>query len=159
MWTFGELTKGFRELINRVGELAACELTRHVRQSERVPKKVILLPAHSLTPKSFSLNFIAKSHFCYGIFFLFSYVNNYCLNQSLKITDQRFMVWVSVYPNRAWERMTEEICFFFPIAVFNFVLVYHTFSGWFKHISDRKRKKKTNSCCDQKHLTISNTFS
>lgn len=36
------------------------------------------------------------------------------------------MVWVSVYPNRAWERMTEEICFFFfPIAVINFVLVYH----------------------------------
>ena len=88
MWTFGELTKGFRELINRVGELAACELTCRVRQSERVPKKVILLPAHSLTPKSFSLNFIAKSHFCYGMFFfLFSYVINYCLNQSLKITD------------------------------------------------------------------------
>lgn len=35
------------------------------------------------------------------------------------------MVWVSVYPNRAWERMTEEIFFFFPIAVINFVLVYH----------------------------------
>lgn len=51
MWTFGELTKGFRELINRVGELAACELTCRVRQSERVSKKVILLPAHSLTPK------------------------------------------------------------------------------------------------------------
>lgn len=87
MWTFGELTKGFRELINRVGELAACELTCRVRQSERVSKKVILLPAHSLTPKSFSLNFIAKSHFCYGNFFLFSFVINYCLNQSLKITD------------------------------------------------------------------------